>query len=169
MPSAVRHRSGRADALPRLSASAFLAIGVVLLLSACGGAGAKRPLAAAPANAALIDPGGAAAPVIALARPEAPPAIDAKTLPTPERMIGMAPDELIRMLGEPGFKRRDDPAEVWQYKGATCVLDVFLFRETEGARVSYVDVRGASIVKVAGEDCVLDVLKAKARADTAPG
>ena len=111
----------------------------------------------------------APAPTIPLAKQEATPAIAPNSMPTPQRMLGMSPDDLIRILGEPGFKRRDDPAEIWQYKGAGCFLDVFLYREPGGAKVSHVDVRGVSVVKVPGEDCVLDVLKTKAKAEAPTG
>ena len=113
--------------------------------------------------------GTATAPAIALTKTEPVPAIAPASIPTPQRMVGMSPDELIRVLGEPGFKRRDDPAEIWQYKGAGCFLDVFLYREPGGAKVNHVDVRGLSVVKVQGEECVLDVLKTKAKAEAPTG
>jgi hypothetical protein len=113
--------------------------------------------------------GPSTAPAIPLAKTEPAPAIAPASIPTPQRMVGMSPDDLVRVLGEPGFKRRDDPAEIWQYKGAGCFLDVFLYREPGGAKVSHVDVRGLTVVKVPGEECVLDVLKTKAKAEAPTG
>jgi hypothetical protein len=45
--------------------------------------------------------------------------------------------DLIARIGTPDFVRRDPPAEIWQYRNATCVLDVFLFQEEGGTRVAY--------------------------------
>ena len=35
--------------------------------------------------------------------------------------------ELVSLLGDPTLKRRDPPAEVWQYSGRSCVLHVFMY------------------------------------------
>jgi len=45
--------------------------------------------------------------------------------------------DLVSRIGTPDFVRRDPPAEIWQYRNATCVLDVFLFQEDSGTRVAY--------------------------------
>ena len=132
-------------------------------------AGSAATPSRSPETAALPAPTGPV-PTIPLAKPAPPvPAIDPKSLPTPQRMVGMTPDELTRLLGEPRFKRRDDPAEIWQYKGERCFLDIFLYRDKGRTEVSYVDVRGTTVVKVPGEECVLDVLTTKARAESAAG
>lgn len=129
----------------------------VLALAACGGGppSARSQTGATPPAAASES---GAPPRIALTSPNAP-VVAPRDLPTPQRMIGMTSHELERLLGEPGFRRRDDPAEIWQYRGTSCLLDVFLYREKDGIKVSHVDVRGLSVVKVAGEECILDVLK----------
>jgi hypothetical protein len=51
------------------------------------------------------------------------PPVDADT----ERMIGAAPAILLAELGEPQLKRRETPAEIWQYRGEGCVLDFFFY------------------------------------------
>jgi hypothetical protein len=154
---------------------------IAVSLAACGQGAPYRGLersavtggAMAATSAATTTPvratGTPAAPAIPLAKTEPMPAIAPASIPTPQRLVGMSPDDLIRVLGEPGFKRRDDPAEIWQYKGAGCFLDVFLYREPGGAKVRHVDVRGLSVVKVPGEECVLDVLKTKAKAEAPTG
>lgn len=76
-----------------------------------------------------------AAPEIA---PE-PPAID----DDPKRLMGLDTSELTRMLGDPGFVRRDSSAQLWRYRSKTCILDLFLYRT--GGRpefsVSHVETR----------------------------
>ena len=37
--------------------------------------------------------------------------------------IGLGGADLSRTLGEPKQVRKDEPAEVWQYAGADCVVD----------------------------------------------
>lgn len=44
----------------------------------------------------------------------------------------MSSQALVARLGEPDFTRHDPPAEIWQYRGSTCVLDVFLYPEDDG-------------------------------------
>ncbi len=48
---------------------------------------------------------------------------------------------LLARLGPPDFTRRDAPAELWQYRGATCVLDLFLYPEAGMMTVSHAQTR----------------------------
>lgn len=50
-------------------------------------------------------------------------------------LTGMGSAELVALLGEPDFRRREPPAELWQYRSADCVLDVFLYSESGRYRV----------------------------------
>ncbi len=50
-------------------------------------------------------------------------------------LTGLGPAELVALFGEPDFRRRDPPAELWQYRSADCVLDVFLYGEDGSYRV----------------------------------
>jgi hypothetical protein len=50
--------------------------------------------------------------------------------------------ELLARLGPPDFTRRDPPAELWQYRGATCVLDLFLYPDAGTLKVSHTQTRG---------------------------
>ncbi len=50
-------------------------------------------------------------------------------------LTGLGPAELVALFGEPDFRRRDPPAELWQYRSADCVLDVFLYGEGGTYRV----------------------------------
>jgi hypothetical protein len=56
---------------------------------------------------------------------------------------GMNGDDLVTRLGAPQFRRRDGQAEIWQYRGSACTLDVFLYY-ADGANliVRYVETRG---------------------------
>lgn len=55
-------------------------------------------------------------------------------LSEPARLKGLTPTQVKSVLGRPGFTRRDAPAEIWQYRGRVCTLDLFLY-EDEGRQV----------------------------------
>ena len=52
------------------------------------------------------------------------------------------------LLGPPDYRRRDKPAEIWQYRNDACVLDLFLY-STDGApaRVNHMDFRRLGVDK----------------------
>ncbi len=82
-------------------------------------------------------------------------------VPAPRTLLGLEHHQVMALLGEPSFKRRDDPAQIWQYRDSTCILDVFLYRPDGGGayRVTNVEVRGHGVIKVSDEDCFLRLLK----------
>ena len=53
----------------------------------------------------------------------------------------MSADDVVALLGEPDFRRVEPPAEVWQYRGADCVVDLFLYRHGDDFRVTREDAR----------------------------
>lgn len=111
-------------------------LGLALLLGACAAPAeqSSAPVAIVPLppadSAAQPQPG--PAPQIAAAAPIA----------GARGLVGLSRDALGARLGQAGFVRRDGPAEVWRYRGRECLLDVFVYRETDGAqRVTHVDAR----------------------------
>jgi hypothetical protein len=56
-------------------------------------------------------------------------------------LVNMSPVDVIAAFGSPDFTRRDAPAEVWQYRSAACVLDVFFYPEGRNLRVAYATTR----------------------------
>lgn len=101
--------------------------------------------------------GGEAAPRLAM-RP-----VKKLAPPDPGRLIGMGRDEVAGLLGPPAFRRRDDPALVWQYRSGTCILDVFLYRQGAAYSVAHFEVRGLSVVEVDRNACFLDLLRERAK------
>lgn len=60
----------------------------------------------------------------------------------PTRLKGLSPTQVRAVLGKPMFTRRDAPAEIWQYRGRACTIDLFLYDEGGGAQtVTHVAVR----------------------------
>lgn len=45
----------------------------------------------------------------------------------PRHFEGLDGKEVLAALGDPNFRRRDKPAEIWQYYGPGCILDLFLY------------------------------------------
>lgn len=80
----------------------------------------------------------------------------------PQHLIGMLEEDLLRVLGPPDFKRRDPPAEIWQYRKSSCLLDLFLYQDKERSdayAVNHVEARGLDINRVSGKACLLSVLR----------
>lgn len=93
--------------------------------------------------------------------PQAPAAADAAQPKTaapsdqPKEMMqlkGLTPVQLRQALGSPGFQRRDAPAEIWQYRGAGCTLDLFLYDSSAGQKVEHWAVR--SPARVGDAECL---------------
>jgi hypothetical protein len=91
------------------------------------------------------------------ALPPAPPPVD----DNPERFLGLAPVALSQELGEPHLKRREDIAEVWQYRREDCVLDVFLYEDGSIYKVAYLEARDLSAEPVETRACLRGLLEAR--------
>lgn len=109
----------------------FYAGAALALLGACSAAPEPpQPAAALPVTALP-----AAAPPALLTRP------DAATL------TGLSAAEVVALFGEPDFRRPEPPAELWQYRSADCVLDVFLYSDAAGVHVIHSEARDRSLVQ----------------------
>ena len=94
---------------------------------------AKTTLALGPLAPALLVPASLPA---AGARPNAAPTVLAL-----DRLKGLSARELAAALGDPTLLSRDGPAQIWQYAGQGCVLQVFLYQERDSFRVRYAELR----------------------------
>ncbi len=79
----------------------------------------------------------------------------------PARILGLDPNKLTEILGRPELTRREPPAEIWQYRGESCVFDVFLYEEAGLVRVTYLEARDASARRVAERSCLNRLLRAR--------
>lgn|GEM_PF-748234 len=60
----------------------------------------------------------------------------------PQQLMGMAPSGVAAMLGEPELRRREGPAEVWQYRSSRCAFNIYMDEDdTLGQRVVYYGAR----------------------------
>jgi hypothetical protein len=111
-----------------MSAAKILAgCGALLLLASCGGAPGARPQAANPPLA----------PTLASTGPEA---AAGRTVAPPD-LKGFSPAQVAALYGDPDLKRIDPPAEIWQYRSAECVVDLFFYDDQDGARMVYAESR----------------------------
>ena len=94
---------------------------------------------------------------VPLAGPLAP-----KVCPPPPHLAGLYGEQVIGLLGPPGFKRKDDPAQIWQYRTKVCALDLFLYRAEDGFpyRVRHFEARGRGKEVISARDCFVSLLKA---------
>ena len=73
------------------------------------------------------------------------------------KVLGLKPHDVQELLGMPKLVRRDDPAEVWQYRSDACVLDVFIYPVATGAQVRYLEARTVAAEPARTDECVNDI------------
>lgn len=73
--------------------------------------------------------------------------------------IGLSHDELANALGTPQMVRKEAPAEVWQYGGADCVVDFYLYDTDGQLRVAYVEARDMRAASAPTDRCVTSLLQ----------
>ncbi len=86
-----------------------------------------------------------------------PPVVD----DDPARLMGLDPVGLAKVLGDPELIRREQPAEIWQYRGASCVFDVFLYEDAGLKRVTYLEARDSTAQRVEERGCFNELLRAR--------
>ncbi len=130
---------------------------VLLLLSACAGGTADppEPVAVLAPQPIPSEPD-TAVPEMAVSRPaKAEPSLP-RPAPEPKPVIGLDRKALSDLMGIPNFKRKDPPAEIWQYRGKDCILDVFLYGDGKGGpyTVTHLEVRGPGDVSPVKKTCL---------------
>lgn len=154
----------------RATAAAGIAL-AALGLAACG---TPREVAVAVAETAPPSQPAAETPARQAVLPEgerlvavtpAAVALPVGALPGPERLAGLTAADVSALLGPPGFVRRDPPAEVWQYRTDSCVLDLFLYADAADRplRVDHFEFRGRTVAGVAAAECYRELLVVRPR------
>ena len=67
-------------------------------------------------------------------------------------LVGRDARAVAELLGPPRLKRRDPPAELWQYRAGPCILDLFLYAGKDGgaARVAHIEIRAFNDAPLSG-------------------
>ncbi len=79
----------------------------------------------------------------------------------PARLMGLDRAGLAKLLGDPELLRREPPAEIWQYRGGSCVFDVFLYEQAGRQRVTYLEARDDDARLVGARGCLNELLRAR--------
>ncbi|HEV8388672.1 MAG TPA: hypothetical protein VGQ35_02460 [Dongiaceae bacterium] len=77
----------------------------------------------------------------------------------PASFIGLGDADLSRALGQPKQVRKDEPAEIWQYSGADCVVDFYLYAGDAGLAVAYLEARDQAAETTPADRCVKSLLQ----------
>lgn len=78
-------------------------------------------------------------------------------LEQPATMVGLQRARLEQLVGKPDRIRREDPAEIWQFSGRNCVLDIFLYDRGQGATIAYIEERDRQGAVLDAGDCLREL------------
>lgn len=59
--------------------------------------------------------------------------------PAMQDLAGLKPNDILSLLGEPDLKRDEPPAELWQYRTADCVLNLFFYDNAGSYRLTHAE------------------------------
>jgi len=84
----------------------------------------------------------------------------APPLPTLKTLGSLDSMGLQELFGAPSFTRHDEPAQLWQYRGNRCTLDIFLYRPTTSSnfQVAHFAARPSGSDTISTEVCFHSVL-----------
>jgi hypothetical protein len=87
-----------------------------------------------------------------------PPAPRVPGASASEDVIGLDAAAVAKLLGRPGVTRIEGPAQLWQYAGRACVLDIVFY----DARAAYAEARDFQGANVATRACLRAHVRANA-------
>jgi hypothetical protein len=82
----------------------------------------------------------------------------------PTILVGKSSEEILEILGEPTLRRKDSPAEVWQYLTEECALHLFFYPAKTGEimEMNHIAINGRSLTnqgKIDSKKCFNDHLR----------
>ncbi|TDQ81986.1 hypothetical protein A8950_1806 [Dongia mobilis] len=174
-----RRQSARAVAAPHPVIHRIIpllaVLATVLLLAACVQPGhqlgkdaanpAKTAQKAQPGTTPGAKPGTAPDPAAEPA-PEAAPATVAWS--DADQLMGLGSEDIRAALGAPARIREEEPAQIYQYVGGDCVLDLFLYQEAGIYRVTYAEARSVKAEHKPVEACLRTLPAPIVAANTQP-
>lgn len=78
--------------------------------------------------------------------------------PRPAKLVGVDGFDVEEALGKPDFIRKDDGVEIWQYRTAQCILDLFLYQKRGHLSVDHSELRGALPDHPANRTCFKSIV-----------
>jgi len=109
---------------------------------------AKPVVAPVPVAETTRQPAAAAQQTASRAQPAAP------ALRAASELVGLESTMVEQRLGTPALRRRDEPAELWQYRSPLCVMDVFLYSDGRSFKVMHVELHPRSPEQIAAPACL---------------
>lgn len=82
------------------------------------------------------------------------PRAAAPALHTTSELVGLESTMVEQRLGSPALRRRDAPAELWQYRSPVCVMDVFLYSDGRSFKVMHVELHPRSPEQIPAPACL---------------
>jgi hypothetical protein len=86
------------------------------------------------------------------------PSTAAAPLGDPGGFRGLPAKEVLARLGDPSYRRHESPAEIWQYYGPGCILDLFFYDEQGTTRVTYIELRNQLPGQSSVDKCLSQLL-----------
>lgn len=108
----------------RGAAGIAVAVALAALVSACAAPSPAGPTTGLDARSAATTPGN----FQTLSHP-----------PDIKDLAGLKPAEIVSILGQPDLKRDEPPAELWQYRAADCVLNLFFYDNAGSERLTHAE------------------------------
>jgi hypothetical protein len=68
-------------------------------------------------------------------------------------LAGLDSAQVRALLGTPDFRRNDPPAELWQYRSADCVLDLYFYGEAGAQTLAFAQMRNRDLQQAAADSC----------------
>jgi len=65
-------------------------------------------------------------------------------------LSGLAPAQVAALIGDPDLRRVDPPAEIWQYRNADCVLELYFYDSGANSRMVYAETRNRAPQRTPG-------------------
>lgn len=132
---------------------------------------APPPLIAAPEPVDSTPPPATALPGIESLPKEftqSPELPAAPRLPDPAKLKGFEPAAMQALLGVPDLLRWESHAQVYQYRGAKCVLDIIFYESPSGGpfKAAHLSARGPGGQDTEVKACLVDLLPAESWPDT---
>ncbi len=60
-------------------------------------------------------------------------------VPALKELNGLQPPQILAMLGQPDLRRDEPPAEIWQYRAADCVLNLFFYEDAGSYKLTHTE------------------------------
>jgi hypothetical protein len=80
---------------------------------------------------------------------------------------GRPAKSLVSVIGRPDFVRRDGSAQIWQYRNARCILDLFVYGGETAEQVKHAELRGSAVGKAPARGCFAKMMQGRIAHQTA--